>query len=92
MQAVFLIIVSILAAGYALITRQAKIALGLLVVAISFVFAIPGLVSGVWVDIFGALVLIIFAVGMILIVYPKKGVKAIKDVEDIEVVEDKEKK
>lgn len=74
MQAAFLIIISIGGSIYALFTRQSKISLGLLVLAISFVFAIPDLVTGVWADIFGALTMILFAVGTFILVFKKKKV------------------
>lgn len=72
MAQAFLIIISALGAIYALFTGQGKIALGLLVVAIAFVFAIPNLVTGIWTDVFGALTMILFALGVFVIVFKKK--------------------
>lgn len=73
MQQAFLIIISGLGAIYALLTRQAKIALGFLIIAISFIFAIPDIVTGVWTDIFGAITMIVFALGIFVIVFKKKS-------------------
>ena len=78
MAQAFLIIISALGAIYALFTKQGKTALGLLIVAVSFVFVIPDLVTGVWTDIFGAMTMILFALGIIMIVYHKKAVEAAK--------------
>ena len=72
MQAAFLIIISLLGAAYATWTKQGRLALGLLILAIAFVLVIPNLVSGIWVDIFGALALILYAVGVFVAVWKKK--------------------
>jgi hypothetical protein len=68
----FLIIITIAGGIYALVTKQLKVGLGLLVIAVAFVLAIPELVTGFWVDLLLALSLIIYLVGMIIIVYKKK--------------------
>lgn len=73
MQAAFSIIIAVVGAIYALATRQAKIALGFLIMAISFVLVIPGLVYGIWVDVLSALSMIIFAVSLFIIVFKKKA-------------------
>lgn len=74
MAQAFLIIISALGAIYALFSKQGKVALGFLVMAISFVFAIANLVAGIWVDVFGAISMILFALGVLVIVYRKKSV------------------
>lgn len=73
MQQAFLIIISVLGAIYALFTKQNKTALGLLVIAISFVFVIPDLVTGIWVGVFEAIQMILFVVGILIIVFKKKS-------------------
>ena len=83
MQAAFGIIISVIGALYALFTKQGKIAGGLLVMAIGFFFAIPNLVSGIWVDVFGALSMIFFAVGVFIVVFKKK-MKEVKSEENEE--------
>lgn len=80
MQAVFFIIILALGAIYAAITKQGKLALGLLILAISFIFTIPNLVTGVWQDIFGAISMIFFVLGVLVMVFKK-----------IKVVENQEK-
>jgi len=73
MQQAFLIIISILGAIYAFTTRQAKIAFGLLIIGVSFVFSIPGLLSGgVWTQVFEALTMVVFALGVFVIIFQKK--------------------
>lgn len=72
MQQAFLIIISLLGAIYALVTKKAKIALGLLILGISFGFAIPNLAKGIWTDVLGAISLILFALGVLVMVWPKK--------------------
>jgi len=72
MQQAFLIIISVVGVIYALFNKQAKIALGLLILGISFIFAIPNIVIGVWSDVFGAITMILYAVGIFVIVFKKK--------------------
>lgn len=75
MQQVFLIIISALGAIYAFVTGAAKVAAGLLIVAISLIFAIPTLAkTELQQDIFGALMMILFAIGIFVIVFKKKKV------------------
>lgn len=72
MQSAFLIIISLLAAIYSVWTKQMKLALGILILMVSFILAIPDIGKGIWVDIFGALALIVFLAGMLVIVWKKK--------------------
>lgn len=83
MQQAFLIIIALTGAAYAFVTKQGKVGLGLLILAVSFALSFPNLVKGVWVDILGALSLIIFLVGVIVIVW-KKASKIEKTVEPSE--------
>jgi len=91
MQAAFLIIISLLGAAYSVWTKQGRIALGLLILAIAFVLQIPEIVHGVWVDVFGALSLVLFAVGIFVAVWRKKE-PPLKMPENIEKTEEKDKK
>lgn len=76
MQQAFLIIISVLGAIYAFATRQIKIGFGLLVVGTSFVFSIPFLVtSGVWTQVFEAVTMILFALGILIIIYKRRTIK-----------------
>lgn len=71
MGAAFLIIISVLAAGYALFTKQLKMAAGFLILGVAFVFSIPSLATGVRADIFGAITMILYAVGVLAVVFKK---------------------
>lgn len=71
MGVAFLIIISVLAAGYALFIKQLKMAAGFLILGVAFVFSIPSLASGVREDIFGAITMILYAVGVFAIVFKK---------------------
>lgn len=75
MQQAFFIIILLLAAGYCVWTKQMRIALGFLILAIAFAFLFPGLATGPLVDIFSAIALILFALGAIIIAW--KGQTAI---------------
>jgi len=75
MQQAFFIIVSLLAAGYSLWTKQMKTALGFLILTISFTLMFPWLAMGALADIFGAIALVLFLLGAIIIVF--KGQTAI---------------
>lgn len=83
MAQAFLIIISVLGAIYALFTKQGKVSLGLFIMAVAFVFAIPEIVTGIWVDVFGALTLIIFALGVFIFIYKKKPKSEVKAEEKI---------
>lgn len=72
MQQAFFIIISVAGAIYALFVKETKVAFGLFIVGLSFVFAIPDLVTGVWEDVFGAMAMIIFALGILVMVFKKK--------------------
>ncbi|MFA6492875.1 MAG: hypothetical protein WCV58_01935 [Patescibacteria group bacterium] len=74
MQQAFLLIISILGAIYSFTTHQTKIGFGLLIIGISFIFSIPGLVTGVWADVFEAITMVVFALGVFVIVFQKKVV------------------
>jgi len=91
MQAAFLIIISLLGAAYAVWTKQGRVALGLLILAIAFALQIPNIVSGVWVDVLGALSLVLYTVGIFVAVWKKKE-QPLKMPEDIEETEEKDKK
>lgn len=69
-------IIAFLGAIYALFTKQGKLALGLLIISISFIFVIPDLVGGIWVNVFDALAMIIFAAGVLVMVFRKKTVES----------------
>ena len=73
MQTAFLIIISLAGTGYAFWTKQFKMAAGFLIFALAFTLTIPDIVTGFWVDILLALSIIIFAVGVFMIVWPKKN-------------------
>lgn len=74
MQQAFLLIISVLGAIYAFVNHQAKIGFGLLIIGISFIFSIPNLVTGgVWSQVFEALTMVIFALGIFVIVFQKKS-------------------
>ncbi len=75
LQIAFLIIFSLAGAGLAVWTKQVKSALGLFILAIAFVLQIPDMVSGFWVEIFLALSIILFALGIFVIVWKKKAIE-----------------
>ncbi|OGD56836.1 hypothetical protein A2V71_00985 [Candidatus Berkelbacteria bacterium RBG_13_40_8] len=82
MQAAFLIIISLLGAAYALWTKQGKVSFGFLILAIASSLNLPNLVEGVWVDVLGALSLVLFTVGVFVIVWkPKEIIPEAKDEE-----------
>lgn len=89
MQQAFLIIIAVLGAIYAFISRKAQIGLGLLLVGVSFVFSIPSIVtSNFWTQVFEALTMVIFAVGVFIVVYkkkPKEGEKAPEKIDNEEI-------
>lgn len=89
MQQAFLIIIALASAVYAFLTKQGKIGLGFLVLAASFVLTFPNLVQGGWVDVFGALSLIGFLAGAIIIVWKKPVAKIEKSIETNEPDEPK---
>ena len=74
MQEAFLAIITVLACGYALFTKQMRVVFGLFVLTISFVIMVPNLIQK-WSDFFGALAMIIFALGILILVYQKKQTK-----------------
>lgn len=73
MQQAFLIIIAVVGAIYGLFTKQVKTALGFLIIGVSFIFVIPDIVTGIWVDVFGALSMIFFAIGVFVIIFKKKA-------------------
>jgi|GEM_PF-1166124 len=81
MQQAFLIIIALAGAVYAILTKQGKIGLGFLILAASFVLTFPNLVQGSWVDVFGALSLIGFLAGVIIIVWKAPSAKIEKSTE-----------
>lgn len=84
MQQTFLVIISAIGAGYALLTKQFRLSFGLLILGFSFVLMIPSIASGLGVrtDIFGALSMIVFLGGVIIMVY-KKREKPVDEKEEI---------
>jgi len=68
----FLSVISLIAAAYAFLTRQAKLGLGLLIYAVVFFLLIPEIAFGIKDDFVKALGLVLFVVGSIAIVYKKK--------------------
>lgn len=91
MQTAFLIIISILGSIYALLTKQMKLAAGLLVLTLAFVLQIPNLVTGFWIDVLLALSLIVFTVGIFILVWQKKDSKLDNTIKDEEVKKDEDK-
>lgn len=71
MTQAFLIIIALAGATYAFVTKQGKVGLGFLILAVSFALTFPSLVTGVWVDVLGALSLIIFLIGAMVIVWKR---------------------
>ena len=82
MQQAFLVIISVLAAIYSAWTKQGKMALGFLILAIASVLIIPGLVGGIWVNVFAAASLIIYLVGAAVIVWKKKELTTVEPPEN----------
>lgn len=89
LQTAFLIIFSLVGAGYAVFTKQMKMALGLFILTIAFVLQIPNMVTGFWVDLFTALSIIIFAVGIFAMIWQKKDREPIVNKEENKIEEDK---
>ena len=79
MQQAFLIIIAVVGAIYGLFTKQAKTALGFLIIGVSFIFVIPDIVTGIWGDVFGALSLNFFAIGVFVIIFKKKPKQEISE-------------
>lgn len=72
MQVAFLMIITTLGIIYAFVLKKAKIALGLIVLLVSLALQIPNLTHGFWVDVLGALSLIVFALAIFVMVFEKK--------------------
>ena len=68
----FLIIISLAGGVFAFVTKQAKVGAGFVIFAIASALQIPNLVTGFWVDVFGAMSVIIYAVGVFVIIWQKK--------------------
>lgn len=75
MQTAFLIIISLIGTAYAIWTHQGKTSLGLLIMTIAFVLQIPNLAAGFGSQIYLALSLIIFTIGVFVIVWKKKPIE-----------------
>lgn len=86
MEIAFTIIISLLGMAYAFWTKQTKIALGMLLLAIAFMLNIPDITTGFWVDILLALSLMVFTVGVFIIVWKKKEIN-----DEVSKIEKKEK-
>jgi protein-S-isoprenylcysteine O-methyltransferase Ste14 len=71
--------------GYAVWTKQGKIALGLFILTIAFALQIPNMVSGFWVDIFTAISIILFAVGIFVIIWKKNQKELITKEEETKI-------
>jgi len=76
----FLVLVSLIGAGYSFWTKQVKIALGFIVYAAVFFLLIPDLMTGTVSSFLEALALILFVVGTLVICWKKKP-KAIASVD-----------
>ncbi len=72
MYQTFLAIISLLASLYAFWTRQVKMGLGFLIFAGAFILLIPNLTVGIKTDILGAVAMVLFVAGSLLIVWKKK--------------------
>lgn len=72
MNQAFSIIILLMGATYAIFTKQAKTALGFLILAISFALVIPNLATGFWADFFGAFSMLLLLIGVIVIVKKEK--------------------
>lgn len=84
MDQTFLAIISVLATGYAFLTRQAKAGLGFLIYTVAFILLIPGLVGGIWVNVLIALAMVLFTAGSIIIIWKKKAAELPKEDEKTE--------
>ena len=82
MQVAFLIIITLLGVAYSLWTKQVKVAFGLFVLTLAQVLLIPEIVHGFWDDIFVALSLIFYTVGIIILVSIKKDGKIAEEEPD----------
>ena len=68
----FLVLVSLIGAGYSFWTKQIKIGLGFIVYAAVFFLLIPDLMTGTVSSFLAALALILFVVGTFVICWKKK--------------------
>lgn len=91
MQVAFLMIIAAAGAIYALVTKKFRICLGLAIIILSLVLQIPNLVGGFWIDVFGALSLILFALAVFVLVYEKKKVEKAFEPKPIEEVKEEDK-
>lgn len=82
MYQIFLGVISLLAAGYCFFTKQAKMGLGFIIYAVAFVLLNPDLAEGVKSDFYGALALVLFVFGSLVICYKKKVTEVSKTSED----------
>ena len=83
MDQTFLAIISLVAAGYAFFTRQAKQGLGFLIYTAAFILLIPGLASGITTDVLRAVAMVLFVVGSFVIIFRKKKVEVSSENEEI---------
>lgn len=72
MYQTFLAIISLLAGLYAFWTKQVKMGLGFLVFAGAFILLIPNLTTGIKTDVLGAVAMVLFVGGCLLVVWKKK--------------------
>lgn len=76
MNQTFLMIISLLAAGFSFFTRQPKKGLGFLIYTVAFFLSIPSLAFGIKSDFLGAAGLVLFVFGGLVIVWKKPEKKA----------------
>jgi len=75
MDQTFLAIISLVAAGYAFITKQPKQGLGFLIYTGAFILLMPGLSSGIVTNVLVALAMVLFVVGSFVIIFKKKKIE-----------------
>lgn len=85
MDQTFLAIISLLAAGYAFFSRQARLGLGFLIYTGAFILLIPGLSSGIWTNVVIALAMVLFVAGSFVIIWKKKKIEPEKENENEQV-------
>jgi len=75
MYQAFLAIISLVAGAYCFWTKQVRMAFGFLIFAAAFFLLIPNLTFGIKTDIVGAVAMVLFVLGAILIAYKKREPK-----------------
>ncbi len=82
MYQTFLAIISLLAGLYAFWTKQVKMGLGFLIFAGAFILLIPNLTTGIKTDIVGAVAMVLFVGGCLLIAWKKRPKVEEKKIEE----------